>query len=481
MYRLKKNIRYGIPGIPHKLLKNFINDNNLNTAIKSAIPNLTSQNYNDFQQNVLNFYNPDTIVPYSPISAKGPWIITQNGAILYDVGGYGMLGFGHSPEWCLDILKKPHVMANIMTPSIMQQKMTDILQQKIGMNRNGNCPYSHFSFLNSGSESMELATRISDIKNDNKKDKNGESIFIVLKDSFHGRTGKASALSDSSKKTYQKYLKSFSKGTQVKTVEVNNLEKFKSVYDEIVNQNQIDAVLMEPVMGEGNPGIYLSRDFYNCVREMTKLSQTDLIIDSVQAGIRGTGYLSIVDYPHLKNEEPPDMEVFSKAVSSGQYPLSILAMRENIFQRFQTGLYGNTMTGNPKALEIGYETLKRLDKQLITNIREKGKSFKNMLHEINVNFPDIVSHVTGSGLLLALHIKPEYIVDKNKGLEYICRYNGLNVIHGGQNALRFTPHFLINNQEINLIKKLLEISLQTLRNEDQTHLYQYFERLDIKI
>lgn len=481
MHRLTKNINYGIPGISHNLLKKFMNDNNLKTAINFAIPELTNQNYNDFQTNILNFYNPDTIVPYSPISAKGPWIITQNGAILYDVGGYGMLGFGHSPEWCLDILKKPHVMANIMTPNIMQKKITEVLQQKIGMNRNGACPYSHFSFLNSGSESMELATRISDIKNDKKKNKNDKSIFLVLKNSFHGRTGKVSTLSDSSKQTYQKYLKSFNKEIPVKTVEVNNVEKFKSVYDELVNQYQIDAVLMEPVMGEGNPGIYLSRDFYNCVRNMTKLSQTDLIIDSVQAGIRGTGYLSVVDYPHLKNEEPPDMEVFSKAVSSGQYPLSILAMRENIFQRFQTGLYGNTMTGNPKALEIGYETLKRLDESLITNIREKGDGFKNMLNEISVNFPDIVSHVTGSGLLLALHINPKYVVDKKEGLEYICRYNGLNVIHGGENALRFTPHFLINNQEINLIKKILEISLKTLRNEDKTHLYQYFERSDIKI
>ena len=49
MHRLTKSINYGIPGISHKLLKNFINDNNLNTAIKSAIPDLTSQNYNDFQ------------------------------------------------------------------------------------------------------------------------------------------------------------------------------------------------------------------------------------------------------------------------------------------------------------------------------------------------------------------------------------------------------------------------------------------------
>ena len=54
MHRLTKNINYGIPGISHILLKNFMNDNNLKTAINLAIPELTIQNYNDFQTNILN-------------------------------------------------------------------------------------------------------------------------------------------------------------------------------------------------------------------------------------------------------------------------------------------------------------------------------------------------------------------------------------------------------------------------------------------
>ena len=257
----------------------------------------------------------------------------------------------------------------------------------------------------------------------------------------------------------------------MKTVEVNDIIYFKSIFDDLNSKNHVDSVVMEPVMGEGNPGIYLSKEFYSCVRNMTERAKTDLIIDSVQAGIRGTGYLSVVDYPHLKKEKPPDMEVFSKAISSGQYPLSVLAMKEHIYNRFQTGLYGNTMTGNPKALEIGYETLKKIDSKLIFNIREKGEMFKNMLQEISIKFPDIVTHVTGSGLLLALHINDKYVVDKKKGLEYICRCNGLNVIHGGKNALRFTPYFLINEQEIELIQMLLEISLTELKNEENTYQY----------
>ena len=40
-------------------------------------------------------------------------------------------------------------------------------------------------------------------------------------------------------------------------------------------------------------------------------------------------------------------------------------------------------------------------------------------------------------------------------METKCRNKGLNVIHGGKNALRFTPWFLISDDEINLIKNIL--------------------------
>ncbi len=460
MQIISKNIHKGIKGIPKNLLTKFKNDKNLNQAIKCSLPLL--QKYKkeiNLQENIINFYNSDAIVPYNPLYAKGPWIISDNGAVLYDVGGYGMLGFGHSPNWASDILSKPHVMANIMTPNKIQKLFTDTLKKKIGINRNNNCPYSHFAFLNSGSESMELATRISDINNYDKK-----SFFIVLKNSFHGRTHNAAIISDSSIKNYKKYLNSFD-NIPVKTVEINDVNYLEKTFNKIIKNNYVKAVIMEPVMGEGNPGIELDPNFYRMSRELTYNNNSDLIIDSVQAGIRTNGYLSVVDYPNLKNEKPPDMEIFSKAINAGQYPLSVLAVTDKIAKRFKTGIYGNTMTGNPKALEIGYETLKKINNKVIKNIQKKGITFKNMLKELEKKYPEIVSHVTGKGLLLALHINHKYKVDDYKGLEYICRENGLNVIHGGENALRFTPHFLIKNKEIELIKNILEISIKQLKNK----------------
>ena len=40
-------------------------------------------------------------------------------------------------------------------------------------------------------------------------------------------------------------------------------------------------------------------------------------------------------------------------------------------------------------------------------------------------------------------------------VEMWCRKNGLGVIHGGVNALRFTPHFLITSEEIKMIVEIV--------------------------
>jgi acetylornithine/succinyldiaminopimelate/putrescine aminotransferase len=454
MIQLKKYTSIGISGIKQHYLKQFSKNLDLQTAAKNAIPILENSPWclNNTQHNILNFYQKDTIIPYTPASAQGPWIVTQNAAVLYDVGGYGMLGFGHSPKWALEVLAKPHVMANIMTPNLMQKRFTENIMFKIGINRLEGCPYSNFAFLNSGSEAMELATRITDYCSKNEKK---PSAFIVLKGSFHGRTTKAAQISDSTKNTYQKYLKSFDQSLPVHTVEINNENQLKETFMAVKNNSHIEAVIMEPVMGEGNPGIPVSKSFYQLARELTYQHNSHLIIDSVQAGIRTTGYLSIVDYPNFQSLPPPDMEIFSKAISSGQYPLSVLAMNSKLAEKFQKGIYGNTMTGNPKALEIGYETLRRITPDVTRNIMEKGKKFKKMLQNIQSKYPEIASHVTGTGLLIALHIDEKYPVVGKKGLEYLCRNNGLNVIHGGKNALRFTPHFLITDEEIELVENIL--------------------------
>jgi len=460
LYQLSRGLNV-IPGIRHELLQRFSHDDNLETAIHNSIPILKKtypNNQSQYQKNILNFYSRNTVVPFVPISAKGPWIITDSGAIVYDTGGYGMLGFGHSPDWALETLSKPHVMANIMTPSEIQHNFTKELQRHIGQSRREGCPYSKFAFLNSGSEAMELALRISDQITKRSK----PSCFIVLEGGFHGRTENAAKISNSTRNTYQAQLKSFQNiPNPVYPVKINDEVTLKDTFKQASKHSHIEAMIMEPVMGEGNPGIQLNKSFYDISRELTRQYDSHLIIDSVQAGLRTHGYLSMTDYIHLRHSDPPDFEIFSKAISSGQYPLSVVAMRDEISSKFKPGIYGNTMTSNPKALEMGLESLKRIDNNVISNIYTQGERFKEMLHRIKDKYPKISTHVTGSGLLIALHINKKYPVVDENGLEYLCRYNGLNVIHGGYNALRFTPHFLITNDEITLIEELLDFTFDS--------------------
>ena len=76
------------------------------------------------QAGFVNFYAEDCVTPYVALAARGPWVVTLKGAVLYDAGGYGMLGFGHTPAAVLEALARPQVMANVMTPNLAQRRFT---------------------------------------------------------------------------------------------------------------------------------------------------------------------------------------------------------------------------------------------------------------------------------------------------------------------------------------------------------------------
>ena len=56
----------------------------------------------ELQNGYLNFYKKEYISPYAPIYSSGPWILTNKQKIVYDAGGYGMLGLGHNPKKILN-------------------------------------------------------------------------------------------------------------------------------------------------------------------------------------------------------------------------------------------------------------------------------------------------------------------------------------------------------------------------------------------
>jgi len=72
------------------------------TQLKNEMPDLLKLDETEqlarVQADYVNFYAADAINPYVALAARGPWIVTLKGAVIYDVGGYGMLGLGHTPQ-----------------------------------------------------------------------------------------------------------------------------------------------------------------------------------------------------------------------------------------------------------------------------------------------------------------------------------------------------------------------------------------------
>jgi 4-aminobutyrate aminotransferase-like enzyme len=409
------------------------------------------------QAGFVNFYSNDTVNPYVALAARGPWIVTLKGAILHDSGGYGMLGFGHAPQAIIDAMAKPQAMANIMTPNLSQLRFDRAIRAEVGHSIGG-CPYSKFLCLNSGSESVSLAGRIADVNTKLMTDPGaphaGRRVKrISVKGSFHGRTELPALYSDSSRKTYAAHLGSYQHhAAQAITIEPYSIEQLEQAFADAEREGwHIEAMFLEPVMGEGDPGRAVPRAFYDAARRLTKAHGTLLLVDSIQAGLRAHGVLSIVDYPGFEGIEAPDMETYSKALNAAQYPLSVLAVNERAAGLYRKGTYGNTMTTNPRALDVACAVLGQLTPALRANIRDKGREAVAKLEALKAELPGLITKVQGTGLLFSCELSPEFKGYGTGSTEEWLREHGIGVIHGGENSLRFTPGFNIHSDELDLL------------------------------
>jgi acetylornithine/succinyldiaminopimelate/putrescine aminotransferase len=408
------------------------------------------------QADFVNFYPEDGVNPYVALAARGPWIVTLKGAVVYDVGGYGMLGFGHTPKAVMQALARPQAMANVMTPSLSQLRFGRLLKGEIGRSRGG-CPYARFFCLNSGSEAVTLAARIADanakLMTDPGARHAGRTINrLAIKGGFHGRTEKPAIYSDSSRKAYVQNLASFRDEHSMIVVEPYNVEQLRQAFaDAERNGWFIEAMFIEPVMGEGDPGRAMTPEFYAAARELTRAHGSLLLVDSIQAGLRAHGVLSIVDYPGFEKLDAPDMETYSKALNAGQYPLSVVAVTARAAGLYKKGIYGNTMTANPRALDVACAVLEALTDDVRANIRARGREFIERLNQLKAELPKFITKVQGTGLLFSCELSPAFKCFGSGSTEEWMREHGYGVVHGGASSLRFTPHFNVGADEVGLL------------------------------
>jgi acetylornithine/succinyldiaminopimelate/putrescine aminotransferase len=117
------------------------------------------------------------------------------------------------------------------------------------------------------------------------------------------------------------------------------------------------------------------------------------------------------------------------------------------------------MTANPKAMDVGCEVLSRVNDEFRNNILERGQEFVEKLNGLQEKLNGQVTNVQGTGLLFSCELAPQFKAYGTDSIEEFMRYNGVGVIHGGENSLRFTPHFAITSAEVDLIIESVEYAI----------------------
>ncbi len=282
-----------------------------------------------------------------------------------------------------------------------------------------------------------------------------------MKGAFHGRTERPALYSDSSRKDYMQNLASFRDEDSLITVEPYNVDALQKAFaDADRNGWFIEAMFLEPVMGEGDPGRGVPASFYAAARELTKAHGSLFLVDSIQAGLRAHGVLSIVDYPGFEGHEAPDMETYSKALNAGAVP-AVGARRHRA--RGRPVSQGHLRQHDDHQSARARRRLRRAGAADAGTARQyprarQGSARQARGAEGRNRRPD---H-QGPGHRPAVLVRACAAVQVlwRGSTEEWMRERGIGVIHGGANSLRFTPHFAVTADELDLVVRLVGRALR---------------------
>jgi acetylornithine/succinyldiaminopimelate/putrescine aminotransferase len=100
---------------------------------------------------------------------------------------------------------------------------------------------------------------------------------------------------------------------------------------------------------------------------------------------------------------------------------------------------------------VAVAVLEQITPELRANIKARGQEFLDKLNKLKNDLPGLITKVQGTGLLFSCELAPQFKCYGAGSTEEWMRERGIGVIHGGTNSLRFTPHFGITGEEVDLV------------------------------
>ncbi|TCT14253.1 glutamate-1-semialdehyde 2,1-aminomutase [Natranaerovirga pectinivora] len=318
-------------------------------------------------------------VGMSPIfvqRAKGSKVFDVDGNVYVDyIGSWGPLILGHASD-----IVSEGIMAFINNgtsyglPTEIEVDIAKLISEAYPS-------MEMVRMVNSGTEATMSALRVArGYTNRNK--------ILKFEGCYHGHSDSLLVKSGSGTLTYGIPT---SAGVPQKVVEdtlvseFNNIEKLEEVFNN--NKGEIAAVIVEPV--PGNMGVIAPKvEFLEALRRITKEEGTLLIFDEVITGFR----MAYGGAQEVYNIEP-DMTCLGKIIGGG-LPVGAYGGKKEIMEMiaplgnvYQAG----TLSGNPIAVKMGYNTLTYLkeNKEIYQQLEDKAivleKAFQENIKAVGIN------------------------------------------------------------------------------------------------
>jgi 4-aminobutyrate aminotransferase len=286
---------------------------------------------------------------------------------------------------------------------------------------------------NSGTEVVEAAIKLARFAT-------GRQYVVAFLGAFHGRTYGSISLTASKSKYHAGFGPLLPGVYHAPYGRVEDLRWFDEVlFDKLVPANEVAAIIVEPIQGEG--GYVIPEDgFLEGLRRICDDHGILLIADEIQSGAGRTGRMWAVDHWDVK----PDVVLMAKGIASGM-PLGALVARADLLEAWGPGAHGSTYGGNPLACAAALETIALLEDGLVENAEIRGRQAMAVLSTLPSRYPGLVREARGKGLMIGIEFDTGEQADAVQSAAF---QRGLLVLEAGRSVVRMSPALTVSPEEM---------------------------------
>jgi 4-aminobutyrate aminotransferase/(S)-3-amino-2-methylpropionate transaminase len=406
-------------------------------------------------------------------SAEGATFEDLDGNRFLDLcGGIGCINVGHRNRRVVAALRRQLESFLHMCFQVTGYESYVELAEKLNQLTPGDFPKKTF-FVNSGAEAVENAVKIA-------RSHTGRAAVLCFEDAFHGRTLMGMGLTSKThpyKTGFGPFpsdiyripygVTSRARNRCGATLDAAYFERMlEDVFRQVVAAEQVAAVVVEPVLGEGG-FVVPPAGFLEALDAACKRHGIVFVADEVQTGFGRTGTLFASEQFKIE----PDLILTAKSLGGG-LPIAAITGRAEIMDAPGPGGLGGTFGGNPAACAAALAVIEEFaDGHLLRRANELGAQFRQRALAWQREY-DFIGDVRGLGAMQAIefnhpgHDREPFGAAAKKVIQYGLKH-GVLLLGAGthDNVIRILMPLVISDEEFGEAMDVIEGGLEYATSE----------------